>query len=114
MRLSLAPSSDPQPIISPRYQADDADAGPSGGLAEEASPPPPGPTAAENAAAADALARSTAALALLTAAADAKPRSSRMPPLGAARQCHENDLAEVVIVCEPEGTSLMMGGLHPR
>jgi hypothetical protein len=31
-----------------------------------------------------------------------------------ALQVHENDLAEVVIVCEPEGTSSMMGGLHPR
>ena len=29
-----------------------------------------------------------------------------------ARQDHENEIAEVVIVCEPEGTSLMMGGLH--
>ena len=38
----------------------------------------------------------------------------KMPPLGAARQEHENEPAEVVIVCEPEGTSLMMGGLHPR
>ncbi|KAL6776838.1 ADI1 [Auxenochlorella protothecoides x Auxenochlorella symbiontica] len=26
----------------------------------------------------------------------------------------ENDRAEIVIVCEPEGTSLQMGGLHPR
>ena len=26
----------------------------------------------------------------------------------------ENDHAEVVVVYEPEGTSLMMGGLHPR
>ena len=31
-----------------------------------------------------------------------------------AIQEHENERAEVVIVCEPEGTSLMMGGLHPR
>lgn len=31
-----------------------------------------------------------------------------------ARQDHENERAEVVIVCEPEGSSLMMGGLHPR
>eukprot|EP01024_Parvocaulis_polyphysoides_P038241 TRINITY_DN34286_c0_g1_i2.p1 TRINITY_DN34286_c0_g1~~TRINITY_DN34286_c0_g1_i2.p1 ORF type:complete len:491 (-),score=62.11 TRINITY_DN34286_c0_g1_i2:386-1645(-) len=31
-----------------------------------------------------------------------------------ALQVDENDEAEVVIVCEPEGTSLMMGGLHPR
>ena len=32
------------------------------------------------------------------------------------RACQEgeNDRAEVVIVFEPEGTSLMMGGLHPR
>lgn len=40
-------------------------------------------------------------------------------PLGAptrlkACQESENQPAEVVIVCEPEGTSLMMGGLHPR
>ncbi len=26
----------------------------------------------------------------------------------------ENEIAEVVIVCEPEQASLMMGGLHPR
>ena len=31
-----------------------------------------------------------------------------------AFQAHENEMAEVIIVCEPEGTSLMMGGLHPR
>lgn len=31
-----------------------------------------------------------------------------------AYQMHENDPAEVVLVCEPEGASLMMGGLHPR
>jgi hypothetical protein len=31
-----------------------------------------------------------------------------------AIQEHENELAEVVIVCEPEQASLMMGGLHPR
>ena len=31
-----------------------------------------------------------------------------------ALQEHENDLAEVVVVCEPEQASLMMGGLHPR
>ena len=31
-----------------------------------------------------------------------------------AHQEHENELAEVVIVCEPEQASLMMGGLHPR
>lgn len=41
-------------------------------------------------------------------------RGARMPPLAAARQDHENEAAEVVIVCEPERTSLMMGGLHPR
>lgn len=29
-------------------------------------------------------------------------------------QEHENEQAEIVIVCEPQGTSLMMGGLHPR
>uniref|UniRef100_A0A7S0RB30 Arginine deiminase n=1 Tax=Chlamydomonas leiostraca TaxID=1034604 RepID=A0A7S0RB30_9CHLO len=31
-----------------------------------------------------------------------------------AVQEHENEMAEVVIVCEPEQASLMMGGLHPR
>lgn len=31
-----------------------------------------------------------------------------------AIQEHENEIAEVVIVCEPEQASLMMGGLHPR
>jgi arginine deiminase len=31
-----------------------------------------------------------------------------------AVQEHEDELAECVIVCEPEGSSLMMGGLHPR
>lgn len=31
-----------------------------------------------------------------------------------AVQEHENELAEVVVVCEPEQASLMMGGLHPR
>jgi hypothetical protein len=29
-------------------------------------------------------------------------------------QVSENDLAEFIIVSEPEGTSLQMGGLHPR
>eukprot|EP00195_Chlamydomonas_chlamydogama_P009440 CAMPEP_0202891208 /NCGR_PEP_ID=MMETSP1392-20130828/1328_1 /ASSEMBLY_ACC=CAM_ASM_000868 /TAXON_ID=225041 /ORGANISM="Chlamydomonas chlamydogama, Strain SAG 11-48b" /LENGTH=467 /DNA_ID=CAMNT_0049574893 /DNA_START=174 /DNA_END=1577 /DNA_ORIENTATION=+ len=31
-----------------------------------------------------------------------------------AVQEHENEIAEVVVVCEPEQASLMMGGLHPR
>lgn len=31
-----------------------------------------------------------------------------------AEQVHENDIAKVVITCEPEGASLMMGALHPR
>uniref|UniRef100_A0A7S0UQV8 Arginine deiminase n=1 Tax=Polytomella parva TaxID=51329 RepID=A0A7S0UQV8_9CHLO len=31
-----------------------------------------------------------------------------------AIQEHENETAEIVIVCEPEQSSLMMGGLHPR
>ncbi|KAK2079528.1 hypothetical protein QBZ16_001922 [Prototheca wickerhamii] len=31
-----------------------------------------------------------------------------------AVQESENDRAEIVIVCEPEGSSLQMGGLHPR
>ena len=36
------------------------------------------------------------------------------PPTPQAIQESENDKAEIVIVCEPEGTSLQMGGLHPR
>ena len=39
---------------------------------------------------------------------------STQPSSQTACQEHENEPAEVVIVCEPEGTSLMMGGLHPR
>jgi hypothetical protein len=31
-----------------------------------------------------------------------------------AMQEHENEIAEVVIVCEPESSSLTMGSLHPR
>jgi arginine deiminase len=31
-----------------------------------------------------------------------------------AQQVHENDIAKLVIACEPEGASLMMGALHPR
>jgi 2-C-methyl-D-erythritol 4-phosphate cytidylyltransferase len=31
-----------------------------------------------------------------------------------AVQEDENEVAEVVIVCEPEGATLTMGGLHPR
>ena len=31
-----------------------------------------------------------------------------------AQQFGENGIAEIVITCEPEGTSLQMGGLHPR
>lgn len=31
-----------------------------------------------------------------------------------AVQESENDTAEICIVCAPEGTSLQMGGLHPR
>lgn len=34
-------------------------------------------------------------------------------PLHACQE-GENDFAEVVVVFEPQGTSLMMGGLHPR
>lgn len=34
--------------------------------------------------------------------------------VNSATQQSENDRAEIVIVCEPEGTSLQMGGLHPR
>lgn len=57
--------------------------------------------------------------------------ASGLPPVAAARrstaaellqekyrvtaiQESENDKAEIVIVCEPEGMSLQMGGLHPR
>ncbi len=36
------------------------------------------------------------------------------PRLVQAIQESENDKAEIVIVCEPEGMSLQMGGLHPR
>ena len=31
-----------------------------------------------------------------------------------SRQEHENDEATTVIVCEPERSTIMMGGLHPR
>lgn len=48
-------------------------------------------------------------------------RSSSAALLGGASQAtlravqeDEDDPAEVVIVCEPEGATLMMGGLHPR
>ena len=34
-------------------------------------------------------------------------------PLHACQE-GENDFAEVAVVFEPQGTSLMMGGLHPR
>lgn len=44
-----------------------------------------------------------------------RPRTTPLQSdLCVARQVHEDQEAEVVIVCEPEGTSLMMGGLHPR
>lgn len=42
------------------------------------------------------------------------PTGSMLEEAVVARQAHEDQPAEVVIVCEPEGTSLMMGGLHPR
>lgn len=130
-----------QPVISPRYKGEEEEedgagvtsgrpvareeachaAGGGGGLGARAPPaalaPPQTPADADAALAAAA----TAALALDEAPATATAtaiaphhRHHRMPPLGAARQCHENEVAEVVIVCEPEGTSLMMGGLHPR
>lgn len=35
-------------------------------------------------------------------------------PSQGPEQIHENDIAKVVIVCEPVGASLMMGALHPR
>lgn len=47
-------------------------------------------------------------------------RARRAPPHSAsnrrahATQVHENDIAKLVITCEPEGASLMMGALHPR
>ncbi len=31
-----------------------------------------------------------------------------------AIQEHETEIAEIVVVCEPEGSSLTLGGLHPR
>ena len=31
-----------------------------------------------------------------------------------AVQVDENDIAKVVITCEPEGASLMMGAMHPK
>ena len=46
--------------------------------------------------------------------ASGKPEKADPDKLHKAKQEHENDPAEVIIVCEPEGTSLMMGGLHPR
>jgi hypothetical protein len=61
---------------------------------------------------------------LQAALADPKPTASPLPRgarcdlLGddtlTAIQEDENEIAQVVIVCEPEGSSLMMGGLHPR
>lgn len=42
------------------------------------------------------------------------PTGSILQETCIAKQEHENQVAEIVIVCEPEGTSLMMGGLHPR
>lgn len=55
----------------------------------------------------------------MPATACLSPYAKRMRHPGAtdldrAVQEHENQVAEVVVVCEPEGTSLMMGGLHPR
>jgi phage tail sheath protein FI len=31
-----------------------------------------------------------------------------------AVQIHENHIAKVVVTCEPEGASLMMGAMHPK
>ncbi len=42
------------------------------------------------------------------------PTGTMLQEACVAKQEHENQVAEIVIVCEPEGTSLMMGGLHPR
>lgn len=42
------------------------------------------------------------------------PFGNTRAPYAANTQEHENEVAEVVIVCEPEQASLMMGGLHPR
>lgn len=44
----------------------------------------------------------------------AAPSHPSSPPLAQAIQEGENDRAEIVIVCEPEGMSLQLGGLHPR
>lgn len=41
-------------------------------------------------------------------------KSSRIVSILQAIQEGENDRAEICIVCEPEGASLSMGGLHPR
>lgn len=46
-------------------------------------------------------------------AADLTSQASRFDELK-ARQEHENDVANTVIVCEPERSTVMMGGLHPR
>lgn len=40
--------------------------------------------------------------------------NSRSKKCTQALQESENDVAEIVIVCEPEGMSLQLGGLHPR
>lgn len=44
------------------------------------------------------------------------PTTTTRPPNAQIQpaQESENEIAEVVIVCEPEQASLMMGGLHPR
>lgn len=46
-------------------------------------------------------------------ATDLTGHASRFDELK-ARQEHENDVATTVIVCEPERSTVMMGGLHPR
>ncbi len=121
-RLSLShkhPKPDhAQPVISPRYQGGEEEEEKEAGVATASHGGADGKAAADDGSTA-ALLAATGALNLSPGPAASPPplpapRAPRMPPLGAARQCHENEVAEVVIVCEPEGTSLMMGGLHPR
>ncbi|GBF90210.1 arginine deiminase [Raphidocelis subcapitata] len=60
-------------------------------------------------------AKPKAAAAAAAAAAARPPRGGELlGGLLTAVQEDEDDEAQMVIVCEPEGSSLMMGGLHPR
>ncbi len=72
------------------------------------------------------LARFTQDMAEITPPAATAPALKKLEPDAGAmageqaqrgiRACQEgeNDHAQVVLVFDPEGTSLMMGGLHPR